>query len=125
MDTPKIGFIGLGLMGAAMVECLQKAGYSLVVLGNRDRTGIEAALGRGATEAATAREIPRGDRKRRKFPEQSGLTQRKVNCRESSQTPSSVVGLPTRRLQSPKTCNWHSFDVSTGHRYWRAAAGTM
>ncbi|MEL6210431.1 MAG: NAD(P)-dependent oxidoreductase, partial [Pseudomonadota bacterium] len=57
MDTPKIGFIGLGLMGAAMVECLQKAGYSVVVLGNRDRTGIEAALGRGATEAANAREV--------------------------------------------------------------------
>ncbi|MEO1724445.1 MAG: NAD(P)-dependent oxidoreductase [Pseudomonadota bacterium] len=57
MDKPKIGFIGLGLMGSAMVECLQKAGYSLVVLGNRDRTGIEAALRRGATEAATAREV--------------------------------------------------------------------
>lgn len=57
MDTPRIGFIGLGLMGAAMVECLQKAGYSVVVLGNRDRTGIEAALSRGATEAANAREV--------------------------------------------------------------------
>ncbi|MBD3678753.1 MAG: NAD(P)-dependent oxidoreductase [Rhodobacteraceae bacterium] len=57
MTKPKIGFIGLGLMGAAMVECLQKAGYEVVVLGNRDRTGIEAALGRGATEAANAREV--------------------------------------------------------------------
>lgn len=53
----KIGFIGLGLMGRAMVECLQKADYDLVVLGNRDRTGIDAALARGATEAANAREI--------------------------------------------------------------------
>ena len=57
MSKPKIGFIGLGLMGSAMVECLQKAEYDLVVLGNRDRTGIEAALGRGASEAASAREV--------------------------------------------------------------------
>ncbi|MDU8927062.1 NAD(P)-dependent oxidoreductase [Alisedimentitalea sp. MJ-SS2] len=57
MSKPKIGFIGLGLMGSAMVECLQKAGYDLVVLGNRDRAGIEAALSRGATEAGNAREV--------------------------------------------------------------------
>ncbi|MGJ8605749.1 MAG: NAD(P)-dependent oxidoreductase [Marivita sp.] len=53
----KIGFIGLGLMGRAMVECLQKAEYDVVVLGNRDRTGIEAALARGATEATSARDL--------------------------------------------------------------------
>lgn len=57
MSKPKIGFIGLGLMGSAMVERLQKASYDVVVLGNRDRTGIEAALARGATEAASAREV--------------------------------------------------------------------
>ncbi len=57
MSKPKIGFIGLGLMGAAMVECLQKAGYDVMVLGNRDRTGIEAALSRGATEGKTARDV--------------------------------------------------------------------
>ena len=53
----KVGFIGLGLMGRTMVECLQKADYDVIVLGNRDRTGIEAALARGATEAANAREV--------------------------------------------------------------------
>ena len=52
-----IGFIGLGLMGAAMVGRLQDKGYALNVLGNRDRTGVEAALARGATEAATAKEL--------------------------------------------------------------------
>ncbi len=57
MSKPKIGFIGLGLMGRAMVSCLQDAEYTLVVLGNRDRTGVEEALTRGATEAATAREL--------------------------------------------------------------------
>lgn len=54
---PKIGFIGLGLMGRAMVGCLQDAGFDLVVLGNRDRTGVDAALARGATEAHSARGI--------------------------------------------------------------------
>ena len=44
-------------MGRAMVECLQKADYDVIVLGNRDRTGIEAALARGATEAANARDV--------------------------------------------------------------------
>lgn len=53
----KIGFIGLGLMGRAMVECLQKGGHDLIVLGNRDRTGVTEALSRGGTEAANAREL--------------------------------------------------------------------
>lgn len=53
----KIGFIGLGLMGRAMAGRLQDKGHDLIVLGNRDRTGVEAALERGATEASTAREL--------------------------------------------------------------------
>ena len=57
MTQPTIGFIGLGLMGAAMVGRLQDKGYALNVLGNRDRTGVEAALARGASEAATAKEL--------------------------------------------------------------------
>ncbi len=57
MSKPKIGFIGIGLMGSSMVECLQKAGYEVSVLGNRSRPRIEAALARGATEAANAREL--------------------------------------------------------------------
>ena len=53
----KIGFIGLGLMGRAMVQCLQASGHDLVVMGNRDRTGVEQALGRGATEATSLAEM--------------------------------------------------------------------
>lgn len=52
-----IGFIGLGLMGSAMVQRLLDKGHTLTVLGNTDRTGIEAALARGATEAKTARDV--------------------------------------------------------------------
>ncbi|MEL6168622.1 MAG: NAD(P)-dependent oxidoreductase [Pseudomonadota bacterium] len=53
----QIGFIGLGLMGSAMVGRLQDKGHDLTVLGNRNRTGVDAALARGATEAGTAKEV--------------------------------------------------------------------
>lgn len=53
----KIGFIGLGLMGGAMVGRLQDKGHELVVLGNTDRTYLDAAIARGAREAVSAREI--------------------------------------------------------------------
>ena len=58
-DAPPrdIGFIGLGLMGAAMVERLQACGHRLHVVANRSRANIEAAIGRGATEHASAREV--------------------------------------------------------------------
>ncbi|WP_238367475.1 NAD(P)-dependent oxidoreductase [Mesobacterium pallidum] len=59
MTHPTIGFIGLGLMGRAMVGCLQRAGYAVTVLGHRDRTGIEEALSRGGTEATSARDLAR------------------------------------------------------------------
>lgn len=57
MTKPAIGFIGLGLMGAAMVGRLQDLGYSLTATANRSRTNIDIAIGRGATEVATAREV--------------------------------------------------------------------
>lgn len=55
MSKPKIGFVGLGLMGSAMVERLQAQGYAVTVLGNRARANIDAAVARGATEAAGGR----------------------------------------------------------------------
>jgi 3-hydroxyisobutyrate dehydrogenase-like beta-hydroxyacid dehydrogenase len=48
----RIGFVGLGLMGSAMVGRLQDCNYKLTVLGNKDRTGLDQALARGALEAA-------------------------------------------------------------------------
>ncbi|GAW34092.1 2-hydroxy-3-oxopropionate reductase [Roseovarius sp. A-2] len=57
MSKQTIGFIGLGLMGRAMVECLQKDGYPVVVLGHRDRSGVEAAVSRGGQEAQSARDL--------------------------------------------------------------------
>jgi 3-hydroxyisobutyrate dehydrogenase-like beta-hydroxyacid dehydrogenase len=57
MQKPHIGFIGLGLMGRAMVSRLLDLGYPLTILGNRDRSGLDEALGRGAKEAGTAKEL--------------------------------------------------------------------
>ena len=52
-----IGFIGLGLMGSAMVQRLLDTGHDLTVLGNRDRTGLDKAVGRGAKEVRNARGV--------------------------------------------------------------------
>lgn len=53
MKKPTIGFIGLGMMGAAMVQCLQKKGYQVNVIANRSRTQIDKAVERGAIEMKT------------------------------------------------------------------------
>ena len=57
MSKPAIGFIGLGLMGDAMVQRLQAQGYALNVMANRSRANVDAAIARGATEFKTAREL--------------------------------------------------------------------
>lgn len=56
-SKPRIGFIGLGLMGSAMVERLQNCAYPVTVVANRNRAPIETAVERGATEAATPGEL--------------------------------------------------------------------
>ena len=57
MRKPNIGFIGLGIMGGAMVSRLQDLRYTLTVLGNRDRSNLDQAIDRGASEAATAKDL--------------------------------------------------------------------
>ena len=57
MSKAKIGFIGLGLMGGAMVGRLQDLGYALTVLGNKDRSQLDIAISRGAQEASTAKAV--------------------------------------------------------------------
>jgi 3-hydroxyisobutyrate dehydrogenase len=52
----RIGFIGLGTMGASMAANLQKAGYQLVVNDVR-RAAAEPHIGRGATWADTPRAV--------------------------------------------------------------------
>jgi len=57
MSKPTIGFIGLGLMGGAMVHRLLDQGYSLTVIANRNRKYVDEAVERGANEAKTAKEL--------------------------------------------------------------------
>ena len=57
MTKPKIGFIGLGLMGAAIVSRLQDLQYSVIVCANKSRPKIDAAVARGAIEVMTARNV--------------------------------------------------------------------
>ncbi|MDJ0638940.1 MAG: NAD(P)-dependent oxidoreductase [Paracoccaceae bacterium] len=52
-DKRKIGFIGLGMMGASMARCLMNAGYPLTLLANKSRQRIEPLLRDGAAEATT------------------------------------------------------------------------
>ena len=57
MSKPVIGFIGLGLMGANMVENLQKRGFEVVFMA-RKQPVIDAVLARGnATLAKTPKEL--------------------------------------------------------------------
>lgn len=57
MTKPKIGFIGIGLMGAAMCNRLLDLGYPVTVVANRSRERVDALVARGANEVKTAREI--------------------------------------------------------------------
>ncbi len=52
-EKPAIGFIGLGLMGSAMVERLQSLGYPMTVIAHKKREAVEAAVTRGAVEATS------------------------------------------------------------------------
>ncbi len=54
---PKIGFIGLGLMGSAMVQRLQSLDYQVTVVAHRNRVPIEEAVKRGAVEVKTPAEV--------------------------------------------------------------------
>jgi 3-hydroxyisobutyrate dehydrogenase len=56
MTKPVIGFIGLGLMGGNMAECLQNNGFDLVVMG-RNKQAVAATVTRGATEVSTPKEL--------------------------------------------------------------------
>jgi len=56
MENPVIGFIGLGLMGSNMAECLQNNGVDLVVMG-RNKNAVSAVVARGGREVATPKDM--------------------------------------------------------------------
>jgi len=56
MSKPSIGFVGLGLMGGNMVECLQKNGFDLTVM-DLNSDAVAKAVDRGAQEAKTGKAL--------------------------------------------------------------------
>lgn len=56
MAPTKIGFIGLGLMGSNMVQCLQKNGFKPVVM-DLNADAVAAVVARGATEAKSPKDL--------------------------------------------------------------------
>jgi 3-hydroxyisobutyrate dehydrogenase-like beta-hydroxyacid dehydrogenase len=56
-DKPRIGYIGVGLMGHGAAKHILQAGYPLTIFGNRNRAPVEDLVARGAVEAFTAREV--------------------------------------------------------------------
>lgn len=57
MTQPRIGFIGVGLMGHGMAKNLVEKGFPLTVLAHRNRAPVEDLLARGASEAKSAAEL--------------------------------------------------------------------
>ena len=56
-EKPRIGYIGVGLMGHGAAKNILLKGYALTILGNRNRAPVEDLVGRGAREVRTAQEV--------------------------------------------------------------------
>ncbi len=56
MEKPVIGFIGLGLMGGNMVECLQKNGFEPLVM-DLNKDAVATVVARGAKEVTSPAEL--------------------------------------------------------------------
>ena len=61
MDKPRIGFVGLGLMGHGIAKNLVTKGFPLTVRVNRNRKPLEDLLAAGATEVKTNADLARGN----------------------------------------------------------------
>ncbi len=58
-SKPRIGLIGVGLMGHGIAKNLRLHDFPLVILGNRNRAPVESILQKGATEADNAADAAR------------------------------------------------------------------
>ncbi len=56
-DRPRIGFIGVGLMGHGMAKNIVEGGYPLTILAHRNRKPVDDLTSRGAEEAASVAEM--------------------------------------------------------------------
>ena len=59
-EGTRIGFVGLGIMGAPMALNLMKAGFPLKVYNRSDRPGVQQVVEAGAVRAASPREAAEG-----------------------------------------------------------------
>lgn len=57
MEKPRIGFIGVGLMGHGMAKNIVEKGFPLTVMGHRNRAPVEDLVTRGASEAKSPAEL--------------------------------------------------------------------
>ena len=53
----RVGFIGLGMMGHGMAKNIVEKGYPLTVMAHRNRAPVEDLVARGATEAASPKDV--------------------------------------------------------------------
>jgi 3-hydroxyisobutyrate dehydrogenase-like beta-hydroxyacid dehydrogenase len=60
MDKPRIGFVGIGLMGHGIAKNLVAKGYPLTLRVHRNRKPAEDLLAAGATEVSSYAELARG-----------------------------------------------------------------
>ena len=58
-EAPRIGFIGLGLMGHGMAKNVVTKGYPLTVRAHRNRKPLEDLLAAGAKEVKTHADVAR------------------------------------------------------------------
>ncbi len=59
MDKPRIGFVGVGLMGHGIAKNLVTKGYPVTVRAHRNRAPVEDLLAKGAKEAKTNADLAR------------------------------------------------------------------
>jgi 3-hydroxyisobutyrate dehydrogenase-like beta-hydroxyacid dehydrogenase len=59
-NKPRIGFIGVGLMGHGMAKNILEAGYPLTIMGHKNRKPVADLVKRGAKEAKTAAALAKG-----------------------------------------------------------------
>lgn len=57
MPQETIGFVGVGLMGHGIVANILAKGYSVTVLGHKNRAPVEDLVGKGAKEATSLAEL--------------------------------------------------------------------
>lgn len=59
MTKPRIGYIGVGLMGHGAAKNILAKGYSLSIVGHRKRESVDDLVKRGATEVSSPAEVAR------------------------------------------------------------------